>query len=302
MLTDYHLHLRPDDVEATAAEHFTLANVERYRAVASERGISELGVSEHIYRFRQALDVWGHPFWREYAHDDLDAYCEFVREETDLRLGIEADFVPGAEDRLANLLDRHDFDYVVGSVHFLRDEAVDMEDYSVWGKTHSPEEIWRRYFETLGEAARSGLFDVLAHPDLVKIWGPAHPERPRPEGDLRRYYELAIEGIAESGIAVEVSTAGLRKRAQEIYPASAFLEMCLEAGAPVALSSDAHRPEDVGADYDQALELLQRVGYEELCVFEQRARRLEPIAASVAGSTGMSEAGAADMESEASPR
>jgi histidinol-phosphatase (PHP family) len=165
---------------------------------------------------------------------------------------------------------------VIGSVHFLRDEAVDMEDYSVWDKTHSAEEIWRRYFETLGEAARSGLFDILAHPDLVKVWG---ADRPRPEGDLRRYYELAIEGIAESGIAVEVSTAGLRKRAKELYPAPAFLEMCLEAGAPVALSSDAHRPEDIGADYDQALELLAQVGVRELSVFERRERRLEPIGA-----------------------
>ncbi len=151
---------------------------------------------------------------------------------------------------------------MVGSVHFLRDESLDMEEYSVWSTTRSAEEIWRRYFQTLGEAARSGLFDILAHPDLVKVWG---PDRPRPEGDLRRYYELAIEGIAESGIAVEVSTAGLRKRAREIYPAPAFLEMCVEAGAPVALSSDAHRPQDVGADYEQALELLERVGVRELC-------------------------------------
>ncbi len=76
-----------------------------------------------------------------------------------------------------------------------------------------------------------------------------------------------------------MSTAGLRKRAQEIYPAPAFLEMCVEAGAPVALSSDAHRPEDVGADYDRALELLEGVGVSELCVFERRERRLEPIGA-----------------------
>jgi histidinol-phosphatase (PHP family) len=288
MLTDYHLHLRLDDLDATAADRFTTANAQRYRDVASERGIAELGVSEHIHRFAQALEVWQHPFWREYAHDDLDDYCRFVREDTDLRLGIEADFVPGAEDRIANLLESRDFDYVVGSVHFIRDRAVDMDDYSVWSDdTHSrsPEEIWRSYFRLLGEAARSGLFDILAHPDLVKIWSPAHPtdsRRPLPEGDLRRYYELAIDGIAESGIAIEVSTAGLRKRAQEIYPAPAFLEMCLEAGVSVALSSDAHRPEDVGADYDRALELLESVGVNELCVFERRARRLEPIGAGVA--------------------
>jgi histidinol-phosphatase (PHP family) len=278
MLTDYHLHLRPDDLDATAAAHFTPARVERYREVARERGIAELGVSEHIHRFRQALDVWQHPFWLENAIDDLDDYCRFVREETDLKLGIEADFVAGREDRTASLLEARDFDYVVGSVHFLRDHPIDMGDGEIWGTGLSAEQIWRRYFETLGEAARSGLFDILAHPDLVKVWG---PDRPRPDGDLRRYYELALDGIAESGVAVEVSTAGLRKRARELYPAPAFLEMCVEAGAPVALSSDAHRPQDVGADYDQALELLEQFGVGELCVFEHRARRLEPIGAGV---------------------
>jgi histidinol-phosphatase (PHP family) len=277
MLSDYHLHLRPDGHDALAEQYYTDANVERYRAAADERGITELGASEHVYRFEQVLDVWQHPFWVSYANDDLDAYCAFVREQTDLRLGIEADFVPGAEDRMANLLQARDFDYVIGSVHFIREGAVDMDDYSVWDSGRSVEEIWRRYFQTIGEAARSGLFDVLAHPDLVKMWG---PERPRPEGDLRHFYELAIDGIAESGIAVELSTAGLRKRVAELYPAPAFLQMCLEAGAPVALSSDAHRPEDVGADYDQALELLDSLGVGELCVFEHRERRLEPIGAS----------------------
>jgi histidinol-phosphatase (PHP family) len=274
MLTDYHVHLRQDDLDATAAEHFTVTNVEHYRLVADQHGIAELGVSEHVHRFAQALTVWQHPFWREHARDDLGEYCRFVREQTDLRLGIEVDFVPGAEDRIANLLEAHDFDYVLGSVHFLRDSAVDMESYDVWEAGHSTETIWRRYFQTLGEAARSGLFDILAHPDLVKVWGRG---RPLPEGDPRRYYELAIPGIAESQIAVEVSTAGLRKPVAELYPAPALLEMCLEAGAPVALSSDAHRPEDVGADYDRALELLERAGVGELCVFERRTRRLAPI-------------------------
>lgn len=277
MLTDYHLHLRTDALDASASEHFTESNVARYRATASERGITELGVSEHVYRFEQALEVWRHPFWQQYAHDDLDAYCTFVREQTDLRLGIEADFVPGAEDRMANLLEARAFDYVIGSVHFIREGAVDMDEFGVWDKGRSAEEVWRRYFQTIGESAASGLFDVVAHPDLVKYWG---RERPLPEGDLRRYYELAIDGIAQSGIAVEVSTAGLRKRAGEIYPAPAFLQMCLEAGAPIALSSDAHRPQDVGADYEQALDLLERLGVSELCVFDRRVRRLQPLGAS----------------------
>ena len=288
MLSDYHLHLRPDGERAETAEYHTPANAERYREAASERGIAELGVSEHIYRFHQALELWRHPFWERFAHDDIDAYCYFVREQTDLRLGIEADYVPGAEDRTANLLEARDFDYVVGSVHFIRDGAVDMEDFGVWDPRdprRSPEAVWRGYFEAVARSAASGLFDIIAHPDLVKYWGSAHPERV-PAGDLRRYYEPTVEAIAEAGVAVEVSTAGLRKPAGEIYPAPAFLAMCAEARVPVALSSDAHRPEDVGAGYDSALELLAEIGIAELSVFERRSRRLVAIDDARSGGAG----------------
>ena len=276
MLTDYHVHLRPDRRDATAAEYFTPANAERYREAASAAGITELGVSEHIHRFTQALKIWDHPFWREQAVDDIYSYCQFVREETDLRLGLEADFVPGREDHTQNLIESCDLDYVLGSVHFVGERAVDDDRYDIWEGGRSPEEVWRRYFETLAEAARSGLFDILSHPDLVKIWG--DPQR-LPSGDLRRYYEPALEAIAESGIAVEVSTAGIRKPVAELYPSRQFLEGCLEAGAPLALSSDAHLPEHVGYGYDAALELFESLGVAELATFELRTRRLEAIGA-----------------------
>jgi histidinol-phosphatase (PHP family) len=274
LLTDYHVHLRPDEPGSTAERAFTAANAERYRETASERGIAELGVAEHVYRFAAALDVWEHPFWRRWANDDLDAYCDFVREETDLRLGIEADFVPGREDRMATLLEARDWDYVVGSVHFLRDRSVDTEEFSVWDGGESAERVWRRYFETIAEAARSGLYDIIAHPDLVKVWGRAAP---RPDGDLRHYYEIAVEGFAEAGIAVELSTAGWRKPAEEQYPALAFLEMIVEAGCPIALSSDAHEPGQLGFEYARAVELLERVGVNEIAVFERRERRMERL-------------------------
>jgi histidinol-phosphatase (PHP family) len=279
LLTDYHVHLRPDEDGTAAERYFTEANAERYREVASERGIEELGVAEHIHRFVQALEVWAHPWYRHWAHDDIDAYCEFVREETDLRLGIEADFIPGREDRLADLLDARDWDYVIGSIHFLRDDAVDLHDEPDWAafdiwRSSDPERVWARYFETLGEAARSGLFDVLGHPDLVKVWGHAAPV---PDRDPRFYYELAMEGIAESDVAIEVSTAGLRKPVGEIYPARPFLEMCLEVGRPVALSSDAHTPNDLAYRYEEALEYLDSLGIDQISVFEGRVRRLEPV-------------------------
>jgi histidinol-phosphatase (PHP family) len=275
MLTDYHVHLRPDRDDTPPARYFTPGNAERYREAAAERGIQELGVSEHIYRFSAALDVWDHPFWRPWARDDLDAYCGFVREETDLRLGIEADFVSGREDRMANLLESRDWDYVVGSVHFVADLAVDLGDeWDIWRRGDSPERVWKRYFDALGEAARSGLFDIMAHPDLVKVHG---DERPRPEGDLRRYYEPAVEAFLDAGVAIEVSTAGLRKPVGELYPARPFLELAVEAGLPIALSSDAHEPDQLGHRYEDAVAALEEVGVRELCVFDHRQRRLEPI-------------------------
>jgi histidinol-phosphatase (PHP family) len=278
VLTDYHVHLRPDEDDSPAERYFTPANAERYREVASERGIEELGVAEHIHRFVQSLDIWSHPWYRHWAHDDVDEYVDFLR-SVDLKVGIEADFLPGREDRVANFLDGREWDYVVGSVHFLRDDAVDVhgepgwEPWDVW-RGADPEKVWARYFETLGEAARSGLFDILAHLDLVKVFA---GRVPLPDGDLRRFYERAMDGIADSDVAVEVSTAGLRKPVAEIYPASALLEMCLDAGRPVALSSDAHEPDQLGYEYERAVEQLRGLGVTEIAVFDGRERRMAEL-------------------------
>ncbi|HVD86047.1 MAG TPA: histidinol-phosphatase [Solirubrobacterales bacterium] len=279
MLTDYHLHLRPDEEGTSFERYFTAENVERYLAAASAAGIEELGVSEHVYRFRQALDLWQHPLWVENAVDDVDAYCEFVR-GTPLRLGIECDYIPGAEERTATLLEARDFDYVVGSVHFIGegDAAIDHKGFDVWEASGDADEVWRRYFEMLADAARSGLFDILAHPDLVKVWGRATP---LPDRDPRAYYEPAVEAIAESGIAVEISTAGIRKPVGELYPSRQFAEMCVEAGASFALSSDAHTPEQIGFEYDRAVKFMDELGIGELCVFEQRQRSLAPLGSRV---------------------
>src|SRR5919198_4604568 len=273
MLTDYHVHLRPDDPDTAADEYFTPENVERYLEAAHQAGVEELGVSEHVHRFRRALEVWDHPYWLENARDDLEAYTDFVR-ETPLRLGIEMDYLAGREDRIAELLESYEFDYVIGSVHYVRDKAVDHDVWDIWNSIGDPDRVWELYFQALAEAARSGLFDVLAHPDLVKVWG---PERPWPQRDPRVHYEPAVEAIAESGIAVEVSTAGLRKPVREIYPSREFVEMCVDAGTAFSLSSDAHVPEHIGFAYDRAVEAMNEWGVREVAVFDLRSRRMEPL-------------------------
>ncbi len=273
MLTDFHVHLRPDSFPSEASEYFTPGNADRYREAAAERGIELLGVAEHVHRFTQALEVWRHPWWERNAVDDLDAYCSFVREETDLKLGIEADFVAGREDRMANLLEARDWDYVVGSVHFLRDSAVDMDEWDVW-ESGDPEQVWRRYFETLGEAARTGMFDILAHPDLVKVWGKQRPRTGGRPSSLLRSGDGRDRrvGRGDRGVHGRAAKAGRRD-----LPAPAFLEMCLEAGRPVALSSDAHVPDQLGHRYDEAVEMLRSVGVSEIADFERRQRRMVPL-------------------------
>jgi histidinol-phosphatase (PHP family) len=147
-------------------------------------------------------------------------------------------------------------------------------NWDVWQGARNADDVWKRYFETLAECAGSGLYDLLAHPDLVKVWGPA---RPMPERDLRFFYEPAIQAIADAGVAVELSTAGLRKPVGELYPARTFLEMVADAGNPVTLSSDAHTPDHLGYGYAEALELLSEVGITELTTFDRRTPRTIPI-------------------------
>jgi histidinol-phosphatase (PHP family) len=274
MLTDYHVHLRPDEDDTPPERFFTAANVDRYREAAAAAGISELGISEHVHRFAQALDVWHHPFWMEQAVDDLDAYCEFLA-ASGLKIGIEMDYVAGAEDRIEALLAARPFDYVIGSVHFVGEAAIDQDRWDVWeAEGNDPDRVWSRYFEQLAAAAASGLFDVIAHPDLVKVWGAG---RPGPQRDPHTYWEPAVEAIAAAGVAVEVSTAGLRKPVGELYPAAGFARLCVEAAVPFTLSSDAHLPEQIGYAYDEAIRFMSGLGIDRICVFTDRKRKLEPL-------------------------
>jgi hypothetical protein len=107
---------------------------------------------------------------------------------------------------------------------------------------------------------------ISAASDLPKKFG--H----RPAGDLRRYYEPAIEALAKHGVAFEMNTAGLRKAAGEIYPAFRFIELARQAGVPVLINSDAHSPEEVGSGFDAARELARRAGYTKVSRYEGRRR------------------------------
>jgi histidinol-phosphatase (PHP family) len=183
-----------------------------------------------------------------------------------VKLGLEVDYVPGQERTTRAILEPYPWDYLLGSVHFIDGLGVDGEPRML--DALGVDETWRRYFETLANAARSGLFDSLSHPDLVKIFG----QRPHAFD-----YRPVVDAISESGVAVEVSTAGLRRPVRELYPHPDFLTACRERGVPVTLASDAHSPDVVGRDFDLARELLGATGYETITIFERRQARQEPL-------------------------
>ena len=266
MIVDYHMHLRNGRGEIA---HDTRA-VDPFVESAREAGVDEIGFTEHIYYFRQTRSLWTVPYHTERCVYDIQAYVSAVvtarGRGLPVKLGLEVDYVPGREEETRELLAPYPWDYLLGSLHYIGGLGVDDEPRLV--AAVGVEEAWRVYFETLAEAARSGLFDSLSHPDLVKIFGARAASFD---------YRPVVAAIADSGIAVEVSTAGLHKPVRELYPHPEFLSACRERDVPVTLASDAHSPDVVGRDFDRALELLRSVGYDTVTVFEQRRGRQEPL-------------------------
>jgi histidinol-phosphatase (PHP family) len=266
VIVDYHLHLRNGREEIA---HDTWA-VDPFVESARVSGVDEIGFSEHVYYFVQTRTLWTVPYQVERCVYDLDAYVEAVLQARGrglpVKLGLEVDYVPGREDETRALLAPYPWDYLLGSVHFIDGLGVDGEPRLT--DEVGVEEGWQRYFATLGRAARSGLFDSLSHPDLVKVFGT--------RAAAFDYADVA-DAVAEAGVAVEVSTAGLRKPVGELYPHPDFLAACRERDVPVTTGSDAHSPQLVGRDFDRARALLRAAGYETVTVFEQRRGRQEPI-------------------------
>ena len=216
-------------------------------------------------------------WWTGRGGQSLAEYAGLLREAAaaglPVRLGIEADYFPGAEGAIRAVLARAPFDYAIGSVHWIGAWGFDLLGVEGLWDGRDVDEAYRAYFALLGQAARSGLFRIMAHPDLIKVLG----HRPSPALDLAALYDGAARAFAAGGAAVEVSTAGLRKPVGELYPAPAFLRACRRHGVPLSLASDAHRPEDVGLDFDQGIALARDCGYREILTFAAGRHRAVPL-------------------------
>lgn len=259
-LVDYHVH--------TARCGHASGELKDYLQKAREAGLGEIGFADHLPMY--FLPVEERDPGIAMAEEKLPDYVQEVMAlkaeaekmgGTVVRLGIEADYVPGHEEKLRQLLRSYPFDYVIGSVHFLDGWGFDNLHYLDGYERWDIDELYEYYFQRLMEAAGSGFFHIMAHPDLIKKFNF------RPRRDMKELYRRVAKVFREAGVCAEVNTAGLRVPAKEIYPAYEFLVAFCEVGVPVTLGSDAHRPEDVGYAFEQALRLIKEAGYREIVTF-----------------------------------
>ncbi len=247
-MIDYHLH-----VIAHGERPMSVENILEYCRVAYERGIRQIGITEHD-RYLDDIDLAAFQEAREMSQD------------VGLRLGIEIDFVPGAEERMDRDASALPYDYVIGSVHRVDEEEVDRASEQEIYERYETYDLYEAYYANVRKAALSGRFEVLGHPDLIKIF------RRFPDRDITLILEETADAVAESGVVVDVNAAGLRKPVGEIYPARDFLQMFHRRGVPIILSSDAHAPDQVAMGYDKSLKLVHDVGYREVATFVNRER------------------------------
>lgn len=247
-MIDYHLH-----VVAHGDRPMTVENILEYCEVAHERGIRQMGITEHD-RYLEDIDLAAFQEARELSQD------------VELRLGIEIDFVPGQEERMDRDATALPYDYVIGSVHRVDNEEVDHPDHLEIYEKWETYDLYEAYYKNVREAALCGRFEILGHPDLIKIF------RKFPDRDITPMLEETADAIAESGIVVDVNAAGLRKPIGEIYPSKNFLQMLHRRGVQIILSSDAHAADQVAAGYDKSLKLVHDVGYREVATFKDRER------------------------------
>lgn len=242
-----------------------------YAAQAIAVGLGEIGFSDHNPMPRDDFDDW------RMRLDQLGEYVESVQRARQdhpglcIRLALEVDYLPGQEDWVRDLAGRYDWDYFIGSVHYVADRW-DIDNPTKVERWHDqkPDEVWAAYFDRLTRAVESGLFDIVGHADLAKKF------RFWPQQDCAPLFHRFVRAAAKAGVAVELNTAGLRKECREIYPSRSLLELAYAARIPITFGSDAHAPGEVGADFAAAVALARSVGYRHWCRLARR--RQEAVA------------------------
>lgn len=251
----------------TSRCHHAYGTMEQYIQAAIAEGILIYGFSDHAPmnldpNYRMGVDQMV-----EYEAE-LHQLKERYADDLTLLLGYEIDWAPGfLDDRVL----ARDVDYRIGSVHFLGGWGFDNPEFIGEYAKRDLAGVWRAYFEAVAQMAESRLFDVVGHLDLIKIFG-YFTDR-----GIDQHVLGALEAIKESGMALEINTAGWRKPVGECYPSPQILKAAYDLTIPITFGSDAHDVCHVGQGLAQGYELARMVGYQEACYFQKRKLKLVKI-------------------------
>ena len=261
---DYHMH-------TPLCRHATGEPTD-YAAHAVRLGFTEIGFSDHSPMREDTFDNW------RMRNDQLDEYAAKVRQaqrdhpQLAIRLALEVDFLPDRIEWIRELATRHPWDYFIGSVHYISggwdiDSPFKRE---LWDRC-DVDAVWAEYFDRLTQAAASGLFEIIGHVDLPKKF------RHMPTRDITPLIAKFLDACNATDTAIELNTAGLRKDCREIYPSRAILELAHAKSIAITFGSDAHAPEEQGADFAAAIKLAKDVGFKSYRRFEGRKKFAAPL-------------------------
>ena len=254
---DYHMH--------TPLCGHAIGQPEEYVRQGIKVGLKEMGFSDHAPMVHErmpgvTMDLDELPTYQRMIEEVRAKYAKKMA----IKVALEADFIAGFEAKTKSIIAGYPYDYIIGSVHFIGGWAVDdPATIKLWEK-QDINRVYRDYYALLRQSAKSGMFDIIGHCDLPKKFG--H----RPTVDMTNEIKATAKVFKETGVAVEINTAGLRKPVKEMYPAPNCLKIYREAGVPLTFGSDAHTPTDVGSAFEKAFDLAQAAGYKEYVLFKQR--------------------------------
>ena len=255
MIVDLHNH--------TPLCNHAEGTIDEYINAAIAKGTKIFGFSDHA-----PMD-----FDPEYRMEfkDMQEYEKNVRlaqkkykDKITILLSYEVDYLKGhMDERILNA----DVDYLIGSVHFINGWGFDNPEFIGKYENENIDEIWQTYFNTIEEMAKSKLFDVVGHLDLIKVF------KFMPTKDIKEIAKDALLAIKKANMVLEINVAGYRKPVAEAYPSKELLEEAFKLNIPITFSSDAHKPEQVGLYNDKIIQLAHEVGYTKCAYFQNRERK-----------------------------
>ncbi|WP_458699775.1 histidinol-phosphatase [Sulfurospirillum sp. 1307] len=190
---------------------------------------------------------------------------ELYKNDINILLAYEVDFLEGYID---NRVINANVDYLIGSVHFIGKWGFDNPEFIGEYKNKDIDKIWEEYFEAIKELAKSRLFHIVGHIDLIKVFNFL------PKKDIKIIAQDAIKEIKKSGMSVEINAAGFRKPINEAYPSKAIMELLSEYDIPITFGSDAHDPKQVGFKKEEIHALAKEFGYSKCSVYINKDHQL----------------------------